>query len=173
MEQVIKESFELLLGACRTDDARLAADDAHPAAENARLAANYKQLRDVLERLCRTQMTDQSLQMTDLSARISFVAARVGLSVVEQNRLHTFRLTSNAILNRRSEPTREQLLRDVKTLAFFLRKLSGEEIPTELYRLLPRADATYLVAPPARERRNRMRVCFQYADEQYLYVMPL
>lgn len=166
MEQVIKESFELLLGACRTDDA-------HPAAENARLAANYKQLRDVLERLCRTQMTDQSLQMTDLSARISFVAARVGLSVVEQNRLHTFRLTSNAILNRRSEPTREQLLRDVKTLAFFLRKLSGEEIPTELYRLLPRADATYLVAPPARERRNRMRVCFQYADEQYLYVMPL
>ncbi len=158
MEQAIKESFELLLGACCTDDTHLATD--------------YKQLRDLLERLCRAQMTDQSLQMTDLSARISFVAARVGLSVVEQNRLHTFRLTSNAILNRKSEPTREQLLRDVKTLAFFVRKLSGEEIPAELYRLLPRADATYLVAPPARERRNRMRVCFQYADEQYLYVMP-
>lgn len=158
MEQAIKESFELLLGACCTDDTHLATD--------------YKQLRDLLERLCRAQMTDQSLQMTDLSARISFVAARVGLSVVEQNRLHTFRLTSNAILNRKSEPTREQLLRDVKTLAFFVRKLSGEEIPTELYRLLPRADATYLVAPPARERRNRMRVCFQYADGQYLYVMP-
>ena len=43
----------------------------------------------------------------------------------------------------------------------------------ELYRLLPRSDATYLVAPPARERVQRMRVCFQYADEQYLYVTPL
>ena len=48
-----------------------------------------------------------------------------------------------------------------------------EDIPLELYRLLPRADATYLVAPPARERVQRMRVCFQYADEQYLYVTPL
>ena len=64
-------------------------------------------------------------------------------------------------------------MRDVKTLAFLVRKLSGENIPDELYRLLPRADATYLVAPPARERVRRMRVCFQYADEQYLYVTPL
>ncbi|RAZ93402.1 hypothetical protein DK853_40455, partial [Klebsiella oxytoca] len=79
-----------------------------------------------------------SLQMTDLSARISFVAAKVGLSVAEQNRLHTFRLTSNAILNRQQEPTREHLLRDAKTLAFFIRKLFEEDIPQELYRLLPR-----------------------------------
>ena len=64
-------------------------------------------------------------------------------------------------------------MRDVKTLAFLIRKLSEENIPDELYRLLPRADATYLVAPPARERVRRMRVCFQYADEQYLYVTPL
>lgn len=111
--------------------------------------------------------------MTDLSARISFVSAKVGLSVTEQNRLHTFRLTSNAILNRQQEPNREQLLRDAKTLAFFIRKLLDEDIPLELYRLFPRADATYLVAPPARERVQRMRVCFQYADEQYLYVTPL
>ncbi|GAA6257978.1 AAA domain-containing protein [Bacteroides sp. f07] len=118
-------------------------------------------------------MHNESLQMTDLSARISFVAAKVGLSVVEQNRLHTFRLTSNAILNRKQEPVREHLLRDAKTIAFFIRKLSGEDIPEELYRLFPKADATYLVAPPARERVQRMRVCFQYADEQYLYVTPL
>lgn len=64
-------------------------------------------------------------------------------------------------------------MRDAKTLAFFIRKLLEEVIPLELYRLLPRADATYLVAPPARERVQRMRVCFQYADEQYLYVTPL
>ena len=64
-------------------------------------------------------------------------------------------------------------MRDVKTLAFLIRKLSGEDVPVELYRLLPRTDATYLVAPPALERVQRMRVCFQYADKQYLYVTPL
>ena len=153
------ESYELLLAVCRAEDAYL--------------AVGYKQMRDLLERICRGQMQNESLQMTDLSARISFVSAKGGLSVTEQNRLHTFRLTSNAILNRQQEPNREQLLRDAKTLAFFIRKLLDEDIPLELYRLFPRADATYLVAPPARERVQRMRVCFQYADEQYLYVTPL
>ncbi|QIU94482.1 AAA family ATPase [Bacteroides faecium] len=153
------ESYELLLAVCRAEDARL--------------AVGYKQMRDLLERICRSQMQNESLQMTDLSARISFIAAKIDLSAGEQNRLHTFRLTSNQILNRRLEPTRENLLRDAKTLAFLVRKLSEEDIPDELYRLLPKADATYLVAPPARERVQRMRVCFQYADEQYLYVTPL
>ena len=153
------ESYEILLAVCRAEDAYL--------------AVGYKQMRDLLERICRGQMQNESLQMTDLSARISFVSAKVGLSVTEQNRLHTFRLTSNAILNRQQEPSREQLLRDAKTLAFFIRKLLDEDIPLELYRLFPRADATYLVAPPVRERVQRMRVCFQYADEQYLYVTPL
>ena len=153
------ESYELLLAVCKAGEDEL--------------TVGYKQMRDLLERICRAQMQSGSLQMTDLSARISFIAAKTGLSVGEQNRLHTFRLTSNQILNRRLEPNREKLLRDVKTLAFLIRKLSGENIPDELYRLLPRADATYLVAPPARERVRRMRVCFQYADEQYLYVTPL
>lgn len=153
------ESYELLLAVCKAGEDEL--------------TVGYKQMRDSLERICRAQMQSGSLQMTDLSARISFIAAKTGLSVGEQNRLHTFRLTSNQILNRRFEPNRENLLRDVKTLAFLIRKLSGENIPDELYRLLPRADATYLVAPPARERVRRMRVCFQYADEQYLYVTPL
>ena len=153
------ESYELLLAVCKAGEDEL--------------TVGYKQMRDLLERICRAQMQSSCLQMTDLSARISFIAAKTGLSVGEQNRLHTFRLTSNQILNRCLEPNREKLLRDVKTLAFLVRKLSGENIPDELYRLLPRADATYLVAPPARERVRRMRVCFQYADEQYLYVTPL
>ncbi|KAA4034264.1 DNA helicase, partial [Bacteroides ovatus] len=107
------ESYEILLAVCRAEDTHL--------------AVGYKQMRDLLERICRAQMQNESLQMTDLSARISFVAAKVGLSVAEQNRLHTFRLTSNAILNRQQEPNREQLLRDVKTLAFFIRKLLEED----------------------------------------------
>lgn len=159
MNPEVKEYFDILLGACRGEDMPL------------KIA--YRQLRELLERLCRTQIPDSSLQMTDLSARINFVASKAGLSVVEQNRLHTFRLTSNAILNRQAEPQRELLLRDAKTLAFFVKRLTGEDIPTELYRLLPRADATYIVAPPARERVRRMRVCFQYADETYLYVLPV
>ena len=160
MEKVeCRESYDLLLAVCRLNDIEL--------------TIGYKQLRDMLERLCRTQMQNEGLQMTDLSARISFVAAKMGLSVVEQNRLHTFRLTSNAILNRVEQPTREHLMRDAKTLAFFVRKMYDEDIPTALYQLLPRADATYIVAPPAVRKEKRMRVCFQYSDEQYLYVTPL
>lgn len=155
----IQEYYDTLLTVCR--------EEGFP------LDSAYRQLRELLERLCRTQMPDGSLQMTDLSARINFVASKLGLSVVEQNRLHTFRLTSNAILNRQAEPQREQLLRDAKTLAFFVKRLTGEEIPAGLYRLLPRADATYVVAPPAKERVKRMRVSFQYADDTYLYVSPV
>lgn len=153
------ESYELLLAVCQMEDAQF--------------AVGYKQMRDLLERLCRAQMQNENLQMTDLSARISFLSAKNGLSITEQNRLHTFRLTSNQIMNRRLKPTRENLLRDAKSLAFLIRKLLGDDIPEELYHLLPRADATYLVAPPSRKRVQRMRVCFQYADEQYLYVTPL
>ena len=153
----VKEYYDRLLDACRND---------------VPLEVAYRQLRELLEQLCRTQMEDGSLQMTDLSARISYVATKVGLSVVEQNRLHTFRLTSNRILNHEQEPVREKLLRDVKTLAFFVKFLTHEDIPAPLYRLLPRTDATYVTKPVGR-RVKRMRVCFQYADDTYLYVQPL
>lgn len=87
MDCEVKEYFSILLEACHVEEISL--------------DVAYRQLRELLERLCRTQMPDGSLQMTDLSARISFVASKAGLSTVEQNRLHTFRLTSNAILNAR------------------------------------------------------------------------
>ncbi|KAA6306949.1 RecBCD enzyme subunit RecD, partial [termite gut metagenome] len=138
------------------------------------LTERYKQMRSLLERLCRTQLQDESLQMTDLSARISYVATKVGLDIREQNRLHTFRLTSNKILNRQEEPDKEKLLRDAKTLAFFVKRLFGQDIPAELYRLLPKADATYIASPlSSRGKIRRMRVCFQYSDEAYLYVTPV
>ncbi|WP_321333023.1 AAA domain-containing protein [uncultured Bacteroides sp.] len=154
----VKEYFDILLVLCK--------------AEETPLVVRYKQMREMLERLCRMQMQDESLQMTDLSARISFLAARVGLTSVEQNRLHTFRLTSNAILNRQTTPTQENLFRDIKTLAFLLRKISGQDIPGTLYTILPKADATYLVSSFAGKQIQRMRVCFQYADDTYLYVVP-
>lgn len=159
MSADIKEYFHLLQAVCRAEDAAL--------------GSAYRQLRELLEHLCRTQMVDSCLQMTDLSARINFVSSKLGLTVAEQNRLHTFRLTSNAVLNRKINPSKGHLLRDAKTLSFFVKRLTGEDIPAELYRLLPYADATYIVKPLAREHVQRMRVCFQYADEKYLYVCPV
>ncbi len=153
-----KEAYELLRSVCETGEDGL--------------AAGYGRMRDLLERICREQSRNESLQMTDLSARISYLSARLGLSIAEQNRLHTFRLTSNDILNQRAAPLRERLLRDAKTLAFLVRRLSREDIPPELYRMLPQADATYQSAPFARRWFRRMRVCFQKADERYLYVIP-
>ncbi|MCI1647194.1 MAG: ATP-binding protein [Bacteroides sp.] len=159
MEYEVKESFDLLLA--------ISSDETTP------LVAAYRQLRDLLERLCRKEMSEGNLQITDLSARISFVASKLSLSFSEQNRLHTFRLTSNAILNGDTTHSREHLLRDIKTLTFFVKRITGANIPDELYDLLPRADAAYLVAPFAKERRKRIRVCFQYADDTYLYVNPI
>ena len=70
MENEGRESYEILLAVCKAD--------------HLQLTIGYKQMRDLLERLCRLHMHNGSLQMTDLSARISFVAAKVGLSVAEQ-----------------------------------------------------------------------------------------
>ena len=66
MENEGRESYEILLAVCKAD--------------HLQLTVGYKQMRDLLERLCRLHMHNGSLQMTDLSARISFVAAKVGLS---------------------------------------------------------------------------------------------
>ncbi len=134
---------------------------------------SYMQLRELVERLCRTQIPGSDLQMTDLSARISFASSKLNLSRREQNRLHTFRLTSNDILNHRAEPQKESLLRDVKTITFFLKCISKADIPEELYDLLPKSDATYIVSPPSHERVERMRVCYEYKDDEYLYVTPV
>lgn len=158
MKEEAQEYYQFLLSVCNNADVPL------PVA--------YRQLREFVERLCRTQMPDGTLQMTDLSARISYVASLMGLTVVEQNRLHTFRLTSNAVLNRKAEPSHQELMRDVKTLSFFVKRLTSESIPNVLYNLLPQADATYIAQPPAAQRVKRMRVCFQYADDTYLYVFP-
>lgn len=159
MKNETTEYFDILLSLCRAEDIPL--------------RLRYKQLRDLLERICRDQMQDESLQITDLSARINFVAVKNRLSTVEQNRLHTFRLTSNYVLNREEEPVTEKLLRDIKTITFFIRKLYKADIPTALYNLLPQADATYIVAPPAVKKIQRMRVSYQYADEEFLYVTSL
>lgn len=135
----------------------------------------YLQLRDQLERLCRASMQNRQLQLTDLAARISYLAAAHGLSRAVQNRLHTFRITSNAVMNLREEPTREYFMRDLRTLALTVKTLCHKDIPQPLYDLLPRKEESPQIAAPLPqgERIRRMRVCFQYADGGYLYVNPV
>lgn len=164
MTDSVCEHYRLLLAVCK--------EEALPA------TIVYKQLRGLLERLCHTLLDGEGLHLTDLAARINFAIAKLGLSLSEQNRLHTFRLTTNGILNRKHpvlpDDYRNRLLRDVKTLALFIKRLSGEEIPDELRSLFPQAESAYPIFPPHRDKRiRRMRVCFQEADENYLYVLPL
>ncbi len=142
--------------------------------EESSLTMKYRQMRDLLERLCRHSIQNERLQMTDLSARISYLASVANLSRNAQNQLHTFRLTSNAVMNRREEPTHEFLLRDLRTLALTVKSLLQEDIPQALYDILPR-QADIPVSPvsvPHGKRIKRIRVCFQYSDETYLYVIP-
>lgn len=137
------------------------------------LYSKYRQLRNLLEHICKEEMSFTDLQVTDLSARISFVSDKFELTYAEQQRLHSFRLTSNALLNEPKEPNVEEFLRDAKTLSFFIRKLYKIDIPYELYRLLPQHDSTYHVMPLGIKTERKMRVCFQYSDADFLYVIPL
>ena len=137
------------------------------------LLYKYRLLRGLFERICKAEMLTVDLQATDLSARISFIADKFELSYIEQQRLHSFRLTSNALLNAEAEPEEEAFYRDLKTVSFFVRKLYEVSIPDELYAILPKADATYRVKNYGDKTIQKIRVCFQYADADFLYVIPL
>ena len=82
--------------------------------ENQPLERRYRQLRESLERVVREKIQGNSLQTTDLAARINYVATQYGLDLKEQNQLHTFRLTSNDILNHRKSPVKEEFLCDLR-----------------------------------------------------------
>ena len=113
------------------------------------------------------------LQATDLAARINYVATQFALDGREQNQLHTFRLTSNDILNHRKEPSEQEFLRDLRAVAYAYRKIFHEDIPPKLYTLLPKQETTPAVKREKETRIRRIRVCFDYADESYLYVRPI
>ncbi len=91
--------------------------------ENQPLERRYRQLRESLERVVREKIQGNSLQTTDLAARINYVATQYGLDLKEQNQLHTFRLTSNDILNHRKSPVKEEFLCDLRAVAYAYRKM--------------------------------------------------
>jgi len=142
--------------------------------EQSLLTVKYRQMRELLERICRHFIQNDQLQITDLSARISYLGAVTGLSLNSQNRLHTFRLTSNAVMNRREEASVQNLLRDLRTLSFTIQALFKENIPEQLREVLPR-EAEFPLFPAGafgKDLVRKMRVCFQSADSEYLYVIP-
>ncbi|MEG1546421.1 MAG: AAA family ATPase, partial [Bacteroides sp.] len=62
----------------------------------------------------------------------------------------------------------------MRILAFTIRKLCGQDIPFALLQVLPKS----IVAMPIAKRKEketvkRLRVCFQWADDNFLYVVPL
>ena len=160
MNEEIAEYYEELYNLC-------AVEQEQP------LARRYRQLREALERVMRQQMMGTGLQATDLAARINYVATQFALDGREQNQLHTFRLTSNDILNHRKEPSEQEFLRDLRAVAYAYRKIFHEDIPPKLYTLLPKQVTTPAVKREKETRIRRIRVCFDYADESYLYVRPI
>lgn len=160
MNEEIAEYYEELYNLC-------AVEQEQP------LARRYRQLREALERVMRQQMMGTGLQATDLAARINYVATQFALDGREQNQLHTFRLTSNDILNHRKEPSEQGFLRDLRAVAYAYRKIFHEDIPPKLYTLLPKQETTPAVKRDKEIRIRRIRVCFDYADESYLYVRPI
>ena len=157
MNEEIAEYYEELYNLC-------AVEQEQP------LARRYRQLREALERVMRQQMMGTGLQATDLAARINYVATQFALDGREQNQLHTFRLTSNDILNHRKGPSEQEFLRDLRAVAYAYRKIFHEDIPPKLYTLLPKQETTPAVKREKETRIRRIRVCFDYADESYLYV---
>ena len=141
--------------------------------ENQPLERRYRQLRESLERVVREKIQGNSLQTTDLAARINYVATQYGLDLKEQNQLHTFRLTSNDILNHRKSPVKEEFLRDLRAVAYAYRKMFAQDIPLKLFSVLPKQEIASSGKKEKMEYIRRIRVCFDYADDTYLYVHPV
>ena len=137
------------------------------------LRHRYRALRECFERMVLEQMQNVALQATDLSARINYLATQFALEDSVKNALHTFRLTSNDVMNHRKEPTSEEFLRDVASVSEALRVIFHTPIPKELKEILPKRASKSSMKRGKIELTRRIRVCFDYADEEFMYVHPV
>ena len=158
MEEDIRELYEELLSLCKNEACSV---------------QDYRILRESFERVMREKMRAVGLQATDLAARINYLSNLVSLDAKSRNALHTFRLTSNDVLNHRKVPVREEFLRDVRSVSMAYSRLFDTPLPEELEVLLPTKVLNSLMKREKTERIRRMRVCFEYADDTYLYVSPV
>lgn len=137
------------------------------------LSCRYRSLRDSFERVTREQMKSVSLQTTDLAARISYLSTQFSFDSWQSYALHTFRLTSNDVMNHRKEPLMEEFLRDVRAVAEAYQTMFSVDIPKVLIGYLPDREPKKSMERGNFEILRRIRVCFEYADEEFLYVSPL
>ena len=141
--------------------------------EHRPLLHRYRSLRESFERVIREQMQHASLQATDLAARINYLSTQFGLDGRSKHALHTFRLTSNDVLNHRKSPADEEFLRDVRSIAEAYQVVFDTLMPKELSELLPKKASKSPINREKMALARRIRVCFDYADDEFLYVYPV
>ena len=137
------------------------------------LRHRYRSLRDTFERVARERMQNVALQATDLAARINYLGNQYSLSREQMNALHTFRLTSNDVMNRRKEAVAEEFHRDVRSVAEAYSVILATPIPKELDEILPKKQWKSSMKREKTALLRRIRVCFDYADDEFLYVHPV
>ena len=137
------------------------------------LRHRYRSLRDSFERVARERMQNVALQATDLAARINYLGNQYSLSREQMNALHTFRLTSNDVMNRRKEAVAEEFHRDVRSVAEAYSVILATPIPKELDGILPKKQWKSSMKREKIALLRRIRVCFDYADDEFLYVHPV
>ena len=137
------------------------------------LCHKYRSLRELFERVAREQMQNISLQATDLAARVNYLSTQFSFDGWLKYALHTFRLTSNDVMNHRKEPSGEEFFRDVRSVAEAIQVIFHTPIPKELAEILP----TRMLKNSMKREKNvlerRIRVSFEYADDEFLYVTPV
>ena len=158
MVEDIRELFEELLSLCKNEACAL---------------HDYRILRESFERVIREKVSSAALQTTDLAARINYLSNSMSLDSKTRNALHTFRLTSNDVLNHRKEPVKEEFLRDVRSVAGIYSRLFNTPIPQELDSLFLVDCSLSSMKWEKTERIRRVRVSFEYADDAFLYVTPV
>ena len=137
------------------------------------LCHKYRSLRELFERVAREQMQHVSLQTTDLSARINYLSTQFSFDGWLKYALHTFRLTSNDVMNHRKEPLTEEFSRDVRSVAETIQIMFRTPIPKELAEILPDRMLENSMKREKNVLDRRIRVCFEYADDDFLYVTPV
>ncbi len=137
------------------------------------LLHKYRSLRASFERIVREQMQNVSLQATDLAARINYIAVQYSFDSECTHALHTFRLTSNDVLNCRKEPVDRELLRDIRAVADAYVGIFSVPIPKDLNDILPVPVRKMSMKRGGNDFFRRVRVCFDSADEEFLYVCPV
>ena len=140
---------------------------------NRPLRHRYKKLREVFERIVREQMQNVALQATDLAARINYMANKFGLDNQCTNALHTFRLTSNDVMNHRKESAEEEFLRDMRAVAEACQSILELPMPKDLDTFLPKKWRKATMKRKEMKHIRRVRVCLDYADGDFMYVYPV